>query len=40
MFHSKIIGTPCTNLDLYFAGEGLVRGLFLKHAAQCDIIEA
>ena len=39
MFHSEIIGTPSTNLDLYFAGEQLARGLFLKHAAELNIIE-
>lgn len=39
MFHSEIIGTPSTNLDLYFAGEDLARGLFLKHAAELNIIE-
>ena len=39
MFHSEIIGTPSTNLDLYFAGEGLARGLFLKHSAELNIIE-
>ena len=39
MFHSEIIGTPSTNLDLYFAGEALARGLFLKHSAELNIIE-
>ena len=39
MFHSEIIGTPCTNIDLYFAGEQLARGLFLKHAAEYNVIE-
>ena len=39
MFHSEIIGAPSTNLDLYFAGETLARGLFLKHSAELNIIE-
>ena len=39
MFHSEIIGTPSTNLDLFFAGEELARGLFLKHSAELNIIE-
>ena len=39
MFHSEIIGTPSSNLDLYFAGEELARGLFLKHSAELNIIE-
>ena len=39
MFHSEIIGTQSTNLDLFFAGEALARGLFLKHAAQLNVIE-
>ncbi len=39
MFHSEIIGTQSTNLDLYFAGEELARGLFLKHSAELNVIE-
>ena len=39
MFHSEIIGTPSTNIDLFFAGERLARGLFLKHAAELNVIE-
>jgi len=39
MFHSEIIGTPSTNLDLYFAGEELARGLFVKHSAELNVIE-
>ena len=39
MFHSEIIGAPGTNLDLYFAGEELTRGLFLKHSAAFNVIE-
>ena len=39
MFHSEIIGTPSTNLDLYFSGEQLARGLFLKHSAELNVIE-
>ena len=39
MFHEAIIGTPCANLDLFFTGESTVRGLFLKHAAQFNVIE-
>ena len=39
MFHSEIIGAPGTNIDLYFAGEALAKSLFLKHAAELNIIE-
>lgn len=39
MFHSEILGTPGNNVDLYFAGEELARGLFLKHAAKLNVIE-
>lgn len=39
MFHSEIIGAPSTNIDMYFAGEELARGLFVKHAAEFNIIE-
>lgn len=39
MFHSEIIGAPSANLDLYFAGEELARGLFLKHSEQLNVIE-
>ena len=39
MFHSEIIGTPSTNLDLYFAGEEQTKGLFLKHSAALNVIE-
>ena len=39
MFHSEIIGAPCTNVDLYFADEQAARGLFLKHSAALNVIE-
>ena len=39
MFHSEIIGAESRNIDLYFAGEALARGLFLKHASQLNVIE-
>ena len=30
MFHSEVIGAPCTNIDLFFADEDGARSLFLK----------
>ncbi|MBQ8955266.1 MAG: cobyrinate a,c-diamide synthase [Clostridia bacterium] len=39
MFHSEIIGAESGNIDLYFAGEALARGLFLKHARSLNVIE-
>lgn len=39
MFHSEIIGAQSANIDLYFAGEQLARGLFLKHSSQLNVIE-
>lgn len=39
MFHSEILGTKSTNLDLFFGDEALVRGLFVKHAAALNVIE-
>ena len=39
MFHSEIISTPCTNIDLYFTREALSKGLLLKHAAEFNVIE-
>lgn len=39
MFHSEIIGAPCTNIDLFFSDEAQLRALFAKHAAQLNVIE-
>lgn len=37
MFHETVIGTVCKNLDTFFAGEELVRQLFLEDAKKADI---
>lgn len=37
MFHSRIIGAPSRNLDLYFADERLAQGLFCQGAADCGV---
>ncbi len=39
MFHSEIIGTQSTNIDLFFSDEAQLRSLFLKHAAELNIVE-
>lgn len=39
MFHSEIIGAPGGSVDLYFAGEALARGLFVRHSAELNVIE-
>ena len=39
MFHSEIIGADSANIDLFFAGEALARGLFLRHAGALNVIE-
>lgn len=39
MFHSEIIGTGSTNIDLFFSEEAQARSLFLKHAAELNVIE-
>lgn len=39
MFHSEIIGAQSTNIDLFFSDEAQTRSLFLKHAADLNIIE-
>ncbi len=39
MFHSEIIGTQSTNIDLFFSDEAQARSLFAKHAAELNIIE-
>ncbi len=39
MFHSEIIGTQSTNIDLFFSDEAQARSLFVKHAAELNIIE-
>jgi len=37
MFHSRITGTPCTNLDLFFFGPDTVRRLLAEHGEDCDV---
>lgn len=37
MFHSEVIGVPSRNLDLFFAGEDLVRRLVAEGAQRSDI---
>ncbi len=37
MFHSRVIGVPSRNLDLFFTGEETVRGLFCRRGAEADI---
>ena len=39
MFHSEIIGAQSTNIDLFFSDESQARSIFLKHAAELNIIE-
>ena len=39
MFHAEIIGTPCTNIDLFFLDEARARERFLTHAAELNVIE-
>ena len=39
MFHTEIIGTPCTNIDLFFLDEARARQRFLAHAAELNVIE-
>ena len=39
MFHSEIIGAQSTNIDLFFSDEAQARSIFLKHAAELNIIE-
>ena len=39
MFHSEIIGAESANIDLFFAGETLARGLVLKNARDLNLIE-
>ena len=39
MFHSEIIGTQSTNIDLFFSDEAQARSIFAKHAAELNIIE-
>lgn len=39
MFHSRIIGAPSGNLDLFFAGEDALRAQFARHAAELNVIE-
>lgn len=37
MFHETVIGTASKNLDTFFAGEELVRQLFLEEAKHADL---
>lgn len=39
MFHSEIIGTQSTTLDLFFSDDAQARSLFAKHAAELNVIE-
>lgn len=39
MFHSEIIGTQSTNIDLFFSEEKQARSLFVKHVADLNVIE-
>lgn len=39
MFHSEIIGAPCSNIDLFFSDEAQARALFAKHAGELNVIE-
>ena len=39
MFHSEIIGAQSANIDLFFSDEAQARSLFLKHAAELNLIE-
>lgn len=39
MFHSEVIGTPCTNVDLFFSDARAAKSLFLKHSAELNVIE-
>ena len=37
MFHSRIIGAKCSNLDLFFFEENTARALLARNSADCDI---
>lgn len=37
MFHKEILGIPSKNLDTFFTGEELTKGLFLEDAAAADL---
>ena len=37
MFHEKVLGTPCKNLDTFFTGEGLTKFLMSKDAPMSDL---
>ncbi len=39
MFHTEVIGAPCSNLDLFFLDEARLRERFLAHAAELNVIE-
>ena len=37
MFHSRVIGVPSGNLDLFFTGKETVRGLFCRHSQGAEL---
>lgn len=37
MFHTRVLGTKSRNLDTFFVKEDVLRYLFAKNAADCDI---
>lgn len=39
MFHSEVVGTRGTNIDLFFLDAEGVKSLFLKHAGDLNVIE-
>ena len=39
MFHTEVIGAPCTNIDLFFLDGMRARERFLVHAAELNVIE-
>jgi len=36
MFHSKVTGTPCRNLDLFMSDKNMVRKIFSDNSKNCD----
>ena len=39
MFHSRVIGAPSGNIDLFLAGEDAARSLFVRRARDLNVIE-
>ncbi len=37
MFHSKVIGAPSRNLDLFLSGEKAVQTLLMQNTVNCDV---